>query len=96
MINKDILNKIDNNIELTDTEIIYCIQDLGVDEEMGSPHRWETPMNTIFQIEDRLFSIEWNKGNTEYQENSYYDGFPFEVKKQKRTIVVEEYVKLER
>ena len=63
-------------------------------EEEGGDHRWQREMTTIIQIGDRYFSLDWMKGLTEYQEDSFYDQ-PYEVKPVEKTIVVTEWVAVE-
>ena len=67
-----------------------CIQK---DEIEGDEHRWTRDVTTIFECDGRFFSIDWNRGLTEYQENEFYNQ-PQEVKLQeyKKTITVREWV----
>lgn len=46
---------------------------LKVDEVIDRSLRWVTPIFEYYKVGDRYFCFSWAKGNTEYQENEYYD-----------------------
>lgn len=90
------LSKIDNGENLTKAELRELVFGFGVETEYGENRRWSRTNTTIFSIKDRFFSVYWEEGLTEYQENEF-DNQPFEVKKNtyEKTITVTEWVKLE-
>ncbi len=87
----EIYNKLTKYEPLTIEEIRYCIECLEIDEQTGDSGRWETPVETVFELGGEYWLIEWMRGNTEYQENSYLNNIATKVKKVTRTIVVEEW-----
>lgn len=52
-------------------------------------------MTTIVQVADRYFKINWERGLTEYQENSYYNQ-PKEVvpHEYEKTITVRDWIEV--
>lgn len=49
-------------------------------------------MTTIIRIKDKLFAIDWDRGLTEYQEDSFSEQ-PYEVEKKTRVITETYYEK---
>lgn len=88
---KEILNKIDNGEKLTGFELseLTCND---IERECGDNGRWSRSVESICQIGDRYFSIVWEQGLTERQENEYYNQ-PVEVNKvtYEKTITVTEW-----
>jgi len=86
------LNKIDNNEELTEKELKILALEYDVDQEEGDEGRWERYMTSIAKLGDRYFAVNWSRGLTEYQENSFYEQ-PYEVEKKtyEKTITVTEW-----
>ena len=62
-----------------------------VDVEYGENRRWSRSVNTIVQIGDRFFSIDWEEGLTEMQPNEYLGDNIVEVRKVKKLIEVEQW-----
>lgn len=92
---EEVKQKIINGKELTEEEIKYCVWgEIAniVDEIEGDDHRWDKEMTTIIDIDGQLYAIDWRRGLTECQENSYYNQ-PYKVKMVEKTVVVKEYVK---
>lgn len=91
---KELLEKIDNGEELTRSELCDIIFEFKVERKNGDNRRWSRNVNTISKIGDRYFSINWEEGLTESQENDYYD-YPTEVEKKtyEKTITVTEWIK---
>lgn len=56
----------------------------------GDEGRWTRDIETIIEVNGRLFSINWKRGLTEYQEDSY-DYQPVEVERYEETVVVTKY-----
>lgn len=95
---KEILAKIDSGEELSERELSNIVFDYEFDQAgNGSCGRWAEHMNTIVLIGERYFSIKWDRGLTECQENEF-ENQPVEVfkKKYKKTIIVTEWVKLDK
>lgn len=86
-----IIKKLNNNEELNHEEREFCVFSLSFTEEVEEQNRWDTPVRSIFNLDDRLWAIDWSRANTEYQENSFFED-PFEVKAVEKTIVITEYV----
>lgn len=90
-----ILNKIDNNEKLTEEEIeqLTC-SDYVIDSVNNETRRWTVNKDSIVQLGGRTFSIYWDQGLTEYQENHYESQVPVEVKQITKTVEVKEWVEL--
>lgn len=55
-----------------------------VDREEGENRRWSRSVGVIIKIHDKYFSIDYEEGLTEYQEN-IYDNQPVEVERVEET-----------
>ena len=65
-----------------------------VEEISGENRRWSQGMQTIFKVDNRYFSICWEKGLTEMQENEFYDQpEEVELKEYTKTITVKNWIK---
>ncbi|MDD5022211.1 MAG: hypothetical protein PHR82_08820 [Endomicrobiaceae bacterium] len=87
------LAKIDAKENLTEKELSEVVFGYEVDTEYGDNRRWTRTVTTIVELLGRFFSIDWEEGLTESQENEFYNQ-PVEVKKNtyEKTIVVTEWV----
>lgn len=87
------LAKIDAKEDLTEKELSEIVFGYAVDTEYGENRRWTRTVTTIVKLLGRFFSINWEEGLTESQENEFYNQ-PVEVKKNtyEKTIVVTEWV----
>jgi hypothetical protein len=90
------VEKILNGEKLTEREIQELVLDYEVDREEGDNRRWTRSVTSIVQLCDKYFSIDWEQGLTECQENEYYNQ-PYEVVKHtyEKTITVTEWVTAE-
>lgn len=88
---KVLLEKIDNNEKLSESEIRELVCN-SIEDQYGDNNRWTRGVESIVQIGNRFFSICWEEGLTEYQENEYYSQ-PVEVEKvtYEKTITVTEW-----
>lgn len=50
----------------------------------GKTHRWYQEVETIFEVEGRLFAVSWDRGLTEQQENDFDDAEVYEVEKKEK------------
>lgn len=89
------VKKLDNKKPLTEHELSSLVCEFAVDSEYGDNRRWSRTVTTIVELCGRFFSIDWEEGLTEYQENEFYNQ-PFEVRKEtyEKTITVTEWVKV--
>ena len=89
------VKKIDNKEPLTEHELSSLVCEFAVDSEYGDNRRWTRTVTTIVGLCGRFFSIDWEEGLTECQENEFYNQ-PFEVRKEtyEKTITVTEWVKI--
>lgn len=78
--------KLLNNEELTSEEVEKLVLEYEYDLIEGEDRRWSRTNETIIEIDGRYFSVEWEKGLTEYQENEYYSQVAVEVEKKERII----------
>ena len=93
---QEFLKRFDNGEEFDEEELreivkeeIFDIVDTQLDNEL---HRWTRTVTTVFEIEGRLFALEWEQGLTEECEDEFYNQ-PYEVEKKEKTVKVVEYVK---
>lgn len=83
-----LLNKSFTEEELED--LAWCDVDADVEmitQEAGEQHRWTQDVSTIFEFEGKYYSLDWDKGLTECQENGFYTQ-PYQVEKEVKTIEV--------
>lgn len=93
---KDILARIDSGEELGEYELMRLVSDYEFDQAgNGDYGRWAERMNTIVLIGGRYFSIKWDRGLTECQDNEFWCQ-PVEVfkKEYEKTITVTEWIEL--
>lgn len=83
-----LLNKSFTEEELED--LAWCDVDADVKmitQEEGKQHRWTQDVSTIFEFEGKYYSLDWDRGLTECQENEFYTQ-PYQVEKEVKTIEV--------
>jgi len=78
------VNKIDNKEKLTESELRELIE-FEIDRIEGDNRRWSQSIESIVKLKDRTFSLEWERGLTECQENEYYNQ-PIEVVKVEKVV----------
>lgn len=44
-----------------------------IEKKTHESRRWVTPISEYYRVEDRYFCFNWAVGNTEYQEDEYYN-----------------------
>ena len=88
------VKKINNGEPLTERELSEVVCGFAYDSDYGDNRRWTRTITTIVKLCDRYFSIDWEEGLTERQENEFYNQ-PFEVypHSYEKTITVTEWVK---
>lgn len=87
MTNEEFLRKFDAGEKFTKEEIKeMCWGEVGelIKERVVEELRWFLSKETIFQVEDRFFNIDWLQGATECQDNDYDDSYPTEVRRVKK------------
>lgn len=100
MSEKEFIERFDSKERFTEKElrnIVFEDTDIQVYKETEEDHgRWTFFMTTIIKVGDRYFSIDWQKGLTENQDN-YFGNHPEEIFRQEReeTIKIEEFFTLE-
>lgn len=89
------LKKIDSGEKLTEKEMRELVCGYDVATEYGDNRRWTRSITTIIELKGRFFSIDWEEGLTECQENEFYDQ-PKEVRKHtyEKTITVTEWIQV--
>lgn len=89
------LNRIDNGEAIEEKYLEELVDGFEIETIKGDIGRWTMHMTTIIQLGDRTFAINWERGLTEMQENSYMDQ-PYEVEKvaQEKVVVVTEWHRL--
>lgn len=89
----EFVERFDNGEKFDEDDISELVYGYGEEVWSGEPHRWSTPVKSIISVNNRLFAIDWMRGNTEYQENEFYDQ-PYEVRAVKKMIEITEYEKI--
>lgn len=75
-----IINRIEKNMDFTEEELEAIVKyGKEVDEIEGEVGRWDQSIQTVVEINERYFAIDWLRGLTEYQMDSYPFP-PYEVK----------------
>lgn len=91
----EMLNKIDSKAELTERELQSLVYEFDeIEREEGDDRRWSRSITSIIKIGERYFALDWDKGLTECQENSFYEQ-PYEVEPHtyEKTITINEWRK---
>lgn len=88
-----ILKKLDSGKKLSKNEIRELVWEYEIETTYGENCRWTRSVNTIIKIKGRFFSIDWEEGLTEMQENEYWSQ-PIEVypRTYEKTITVTEWI----
>jgi hypothetical protein len=81
----EILNKIDTGVELDWSELRELVFGFEVDRIEGDDRCWTRTNESIVKLGNRFFSIQWEQGLTECQENEF-DYQPKEVISRKRKV----------
>lgn len=95
---QEFLKRFDNGEEFGEEELREIVKgeifDIVDEQEDNELHRWTRTVTTVFEIEGRLFAIEWEQGLTEECDDEFYNQ-PYEVEKKEKTVTVRvvEYVK---
>lgn len=89
---EEIYKKLLNSEKLSDRELLELVfEGREVEESIESHNRWTLSVRTVIKVEDRYFSIRWEKANTESQEHYFYEQ-PEEVKLVEEIVVIKKYV----
>lgn len=86
--------KIETGEKLTEKELSELVWGYSIETSYGDNNRWTRSVTSIVQLGDKYFSIDWEEGLTEYQDNEFF-AQPVEVVKKtyEKTITVTEWVK---
>lgn len=86
------VENIDMGIDLIAEELRRIVNEYEIDTQYHENRRWLRGVTTIVKLLDRYFSIDWDEGLTEMQENEYWNQ-PIEVEKHEyeKTITVTEW-----
>ncbi|MGL5460460.1 MAG: hypothetical protein ACRDBY_12670 [Cetobacterium sp.] len=85
-----VLDRIDKGEELTREQRAELTWDYEVSREEIEEHRWGDMVESVIEIQGRLFSMTWFKGATENQDNEY-DNDPVEVEEYEEVITIKKY-----
>jgi hypothetical protein len=92
------VKKIDNGELLDESELAALVFECNtISTTYGDKGRWSRSAQTIVELEDRYFCVDWYEGLTENQDNEFYDQ-PYEVEKHtyEKTITVTEWRKIKK
>lgn len=91
---KNFLNKIDNNEQLTEDEVEELVySDNIIDSIIICKYRWSEQLQSIAQLGGRTFSIYWRR-SLAFQDNLFEPQIPVEVRQVKKMIETTEWVEL--
>ena len=83
---EEMRQKIKNDVDLSESElnelVYYSVKDIE-----GEDRRWSRRVTSILDIDGETYILNWERGLTEYQENSFHYQ-PRKVKIEKTTKVV--------
>lgn len=82
-----IFEDLQNGENLREDDLRYLVWNYEIDRENGENRRWSRTVTSIVEIGGKTYSIDWEEGLTECQENSFYDQ-PIEVRKHEYEKVV--------
>ena len=87
------VKKILTHEDLTDRELSELVYGYAVETDYGENRRWTRTNTTVVKLLSRYFSVDWEEGLTEYQEDEFYNQ-PIEVEKKtyEKTITVTEWI----
>lgn len=84
--------KLKEKIKLSEDEISTMVYELEkVYEEEGDEGRWERQMTTVVDLLGVQYAIDWSRGLTESQENSFYEQ-PYQVKVETKEVIVKKTI----
>lgn len=93
MDDSEFLWRFDEGDKFSERELSIMPWEMNVVETIyGENQRWTRPVQTIFEVQGRLFALDWDEGLTESQDHEF-DLQPYEVEKRTKVIEVNEYVK---
>lgn len=93
MDDSEFLWRFDEGDKFSERELSIMPWEMNVVETIyGDNGRWTRPVQTVFEVQGRLFALDWFQGLTENQEHEFFDQ-PYEVEKRTKVIEVNEYVK---
>lgn len=72
-------NKLNNQIDFTESDFWDFIDGYGIKTEYGDLRRWYRSATTICEFNGKYYACEWDQGLTENQENQWYGDQPYEV-----------------
>lgn len=92
-----IFEDLQNGENLREDDLRYLVWNYEIDRENGENRRWSRTVTSIVEIGGKTYSIDWEEGLTECQENRFYDQ-PIEVRKHEyeKTIKVTEWLPVDK
>lgn len=79
--------KLKSGVKLEEHEIAELASMDSVYEEEGDEGRWDRQMTTVVKLFDDCYAIDWSRGLTESQENSFYEQ-PYLVEVEVKDVIV--------
>ena len=91
MTDQEFLERFDKGEKFSERELDSLRWEFNeVETIYGDNRRWSRSAQTIFEVQGRLFALDWEEGLTENQENEFFNQ-PYEVEKRTKVIEVDEY-----
>jgi len=92
-----IINKIKNGVQLTGDEVEKAIWSFDqVKIISGDNRRWSRSCEVIIKVKGKLYSLEYDSGLTECQENEYFPQIAEEVKEIETNVKVKKFVSVDK
>lgn len=80
----EMFQKYDNGENLSENELKW-LAEFAFYEVEGDEHRWTMDTKSIVELDGRYLAVDWDRGLTESQENTFYNQ-PYEVKKESKVV----------
>lgn len=88
-----IINKYDNNEELTPGDIRTLVLEFEWERKEHENRRWSRWVDVVVKLEDRYFMVGYDEGLTEMQDNEYDDTSIVEVMPIEKTVTIIDWIK---
>ncbi len=81
-------------MKFTAEQVEEYVFEHDIETMQGETRRWSRTNTTIVKRDGKFYSLYWECGSTEMQDNTYDEQDAPEVEKVKKTVIMEEWVKV--
>jgi len=82
-------------IKLTSDEVRFLVWECDVETEEGENRRWSRSNSTVVEKDGKFYSVYWEQGLTEMQDNDYPAQTATEVEQIEETVIIKKWVNKE-